>query len=264
MKILPKLIPSLPAGEIEQVFVGTHWIASVLHAERGRVCGLSSTPDKGFVPNRETQTQLNALQGRDAKAALPALLESANRLERGIGLATLNALLPKDGSEHWKNLNAGEIIIQQGRGKHVALVGHFPFVPEVREKVGRLSVLELRPKAGDLPASEAPNIIPDADILAVTGMAFVNKTMESLLALCRPDTYVIVIGPSTPLTPHLFDAGANMLCGSIVENIEGIVESVLAGESFRQMKKKGIRLVSLQAGFDAEADKADDTAPLRA
>lgn len=246
MNILNQLTPSLPHGEIEKVIVGTHWIASVLHTAQGRTGGLSSTPVKGFVPDSETQTQLDALQGRDAKITLLALLESKNRLERGIGLATLNALLPKNGSENWENLNAGEVIIQQGRGKHVALVGHFPFVPDVRAQVGHLSVLELNPQEGDLPASEAPNIIPHVDILAVTSMAFVNETMDGLLALCRPETYIIVIGPSTPLTPHLFEAGANMLCGSIVENIDGVVDSVIAGESFRQMKKRGVRLVTLQ------------------
>ena len=178
--------------------------------------------------------------------------------------ASANALLPKDGHENWRNLNAGEVIIQQGRGKHVALVGHFPFVPEVREQVGRLSVLELNPQEGDLPASEAPNIIPNADILAVTSMAFVNKTMDGLLALCRPETYIIVIGPSTPLTPRLFEAGADMLCGSIIEQIDPVVESILAGDGFRKIKKKGVRLVTLQAKSDAEAGKVDDKDPLRA
>jgi len=264
VNILSQLTPILPIGEIEKIIVGTRWIASVLHTSKGRTCGLSSTPVKGFVPDDETQAQLDALQKKNAKSALPALLESKNRLERGIGLATLNALLPKDGAENWKNINAGEVIIQHGRGKHVALVGHFPFVPQVREQVGRLSVLELNPQEGDLPASEAPKIIPNANILAVTSMAFVNETMDGLLALCRPETYVIVIGPSTPLTPQLFKVGANMLCGSIVENIDGVVESVIAGDGFRQIKKKGVRLVTLQAKFDAEVGKVDDKAPLRA
>lgn len=177
-----------------------------------------------------------------------ALLQADDLLQRGIALATINALLPKEGAETWGDVNASDVIIQRGRGKHVALVGHFPFVSEVREKVGQLSVLELNPREGDLLACEAPNIIPHVDILAVTSMAFVNKTMDGLLALCRPETYVIVIGPSTPLTSLLFDVGVNMLCGSIIENIDTVVESVLAGNGFRQIKKQGVRLVTLAAG----------------
>ncbi len=56
-----------------------------------------------------------------------------------------------------------------------------------------------------------------------------------------------MIGPSTPLTHYLFNAGANMLCGSIVENIDVVVEGVLAGEGFRQIKKRGVRLVTLES-----------------
>ncbi len=246
MNILLQIIPSLPAGEIEKITVGSHWIASVVHTERGRTCGLSSTPVKGFGVDGKTQSLLEGFAGKNANELLPALLDGADLLQRGIGLATLNALLPKDGSENWRNRNAGEVIIQRGRGKHVALVGHFPFVTEVRAQVGRLSVLELNPQEGDLPASEAPHIIPQADILAVTSMAFVNKTMDGLLALCKPETYVIVIGPSTPLSAHLFNVGVNMLCGSIVENIDAVVEDVLAGEGFRQIKKKGVRLVTME------------------
>ncbi len=250
MDILLKIIPSLPAGEIEKIAVGSHWIASVLCTERGRTCGLSSTPIKGFAVDGKIRSLLDNFVGVNANELLPSLLNGADLLQRGIGLATLNALLPKDGSENWIDRNAGDVIIQRGRGKHVALVGHFPFVPDVREKVGKLSVLELRPQEGDLPASEAPNIIPQADILAVTSMAFVNKTMDGLLALCRPETYIIVIGPSTPLTARLFDVGVNMLCGSIVEEIDPVVESVLAGDGFRQIKKKGVRLVTLETGAD--------------
>ena len=248
MNILSQISPSLLSGQIERIAIGSHWIASIIQTEKGRACGLASTPTKSFVTDDEQRARLAGLVGRNANDELPALIQTDDLLQRGIGLATLNALLPKDGAENWTDRNAGDVIIERGRDKHVALVGHFPFVPEVREKVGKLSVLELNPREGDLPASEAPNIIPQADILAVTSMAFVNNTMDSLLALCRPETYVIVIGPSTPLTPHLFDVGVNMLCGSIVEEIDPVVESVLAGDGFRQIKKKGVRLVTLEAG----------------
>ena len=247
MDILLKIAASLPPGEIEQVAFGSHWIASVAHTDAGRVCGLASTPVKGTIPHEKERARVAGLVGRNANKELVSLLQTDDLLSRGVALATINALLPKTGAENWVNINAGDVIIQRGRGKHVALVGHFPFVPDVREKVGKLSVLELNPREGDLPAREAPNIIPTADILAVTSMAFVNNTMDGLLALCRPETYIIVIGPSTPLSSHLFDVGANMLCGSIIQNIDAVVKSVLAGNGFRQIKKEGVRLVTLES-----------------
>ena len=248
MNILSQIAPSLLSGQIERIAIGSHWIASIIQTEKGCTCGLASTPTKSFVMDGEQRARLVGLVGRNTNNELLPLLEADDLLQRGIGLASLNALLPKGGSENWTDRNAGDVIIQRGCDKHVALVGHFPFVLEVREKVGKLSVLELNPREGDLPASEAPNIIPQADILAVTSMAFVNNTMDGLLALCRSETYVMVIGPSTPLSPLLFDVGVNMLCGSIVEQIDPVVESVLAGAGFRQIKKKGVRLVTLEAG----------------
>ena len=247
MDILAKLTKSLPQGQIEKVALGTHWIAAVVQTDAGRACGLASTPTKSFLPNEEQRAHVAGLVGKNAIPTLATMHQSDDLLQRGIALAIINALLPKMDADNALSINASDAIIQRGQGKHVALVGHFPFVPELREKVGRLSVLELNPRPGDLPASEAPNIIPNADILAVTSMAFVNKTMGSLLSLCRPETYVVVIGPSTPLSPLLFEMGANMLCGAIIEDVDAVVESVLAGNGFRQIKKKGVRLVSLTA-----------------
>ena len=51
--------------------------------------------------------------------------------------------------------NAVEVLMEHGRGKNVALVGHFPFVPRLRLAVGQLWVIEQRPAEGDYPAGEA-------------------------------------------------------------------------------------------------------------
>ena len=142
--------------------------------------------------------------------------------------------------------NAGDVLAQKGKGKQVALVGHFPFVPELREQVGKLNVLELRPQDGDLHASEAPRIIPQSDVVAITSMAFVNGTMDGLLKLCPPEAYVIVLGPSTPLSPLLFAHGMDMLCGSIVDVIDPVLDSILADNGFQQIKRHGVRLVTIE------------------
>jgi uncharacterized protein (DUF4213/DUF364 family) len=245
MDILLDISRKLPQGKLEKIALGSHWVAVVVQTELGRACGLASTPTKSFLPDEKVHAQMDAWLGRNANQLLDTFIPADDLLLRGVALATINALLPKDGYENWPEVNASEAIMQRGRGKDVVLVGHFPFVPELRENVGKLSVLELNPREGDLPASAAPQIIPQADILAVTSMAFVNKTIDGLLVLCRPETYVIVIGPSTPLSASLFDRGVNMLCGSIVENIDGVVERVLAGDGFRQIKKVGVRLAAL-------------------
>jgi uncharacterized protein (DUF4213/DUF364 family) len=160
-------------------------------------------------------------------------------------MATINALLPRQ-EERWVDLNAGEVIARRGAGKRVALVGHFPFIPGVRERVGALSVLEQRPAGEDLPAEAACDVIPGAEVVAITGTALLNHTFESLMALCHPEALVLVLGPSTPLSPILFEYGVHILSGSVVEDVESVLQAVSQGANFRQVHRHGVRLVTMQ------------------
>lgn len=59
-------------------------------------------------------------------------------------------------------LNAEDVIAELGAGKRVALIGHFPFVPRLRERVGTVWVLEQEPRGEDLPAGAAREVVPAA------------------------------------------------------------------------------------------------------
>jgi uncharacterized protein (DUF4213/DUF364 family) len=168
-------------------------------------------------------------------------------MEAAIGLATINALLSAQ-EEQWVDLNAGEVIAQHGAGKLVALVGHFPFIPQLRDCVGALSVLEQQPSGDDLPAEAAHDVIPRADVVAITGTTLINHSFEGLMALCRQRTLVLVLGPSTPLSPVLFDHGVDILSGSVVEDVGSVLWAVSQGANFRQVHRQGVRLVTMQKG----------------
>lgn len=244
MSILEQICKTLDDGRVEKVCVGANWSAVVAETDRGRRCGLASNPVKGPELNQTRQNALARYQGYTA-LQLAQLVLDQDKLLAGVGMAAINALLPQAPGS-WIGSNAGDLIAKNGKDKRVALVGHFPFADVLRQKVGRLDILELRPREGDLHANLAPEVIPQAEVVAITSMALVNGTMEGLLALCPPEAYVIILGPSTPLSPLLFSAGANLLCGSIVEQIDSVCTSILNGDSFRQVKKNGIRLVAIQ------------------
>jgi hypothetical protein len=110
-------------------------------------------------------------------------------------------------------------------------------------------VLELRPGPGDLPASRASEVLPQADVVALTGTALINHTLDKLVSLCRPDAFVLLLGPSTPLTPMLFEAGVDAISGTRVHDPELVLRSVAQGATFRQIKRAGgLRLLTwLQA-----------------
>ncbi len=129
------------------------------------------------------------------------LVFSKSYTKIAVGLATINALLPPIAQP--VDLAAEDYIARQGENSRVALIGHFPFVSRLRDQVKKLWVLELNPKEDDLPASAAPEIIPQADILAITATTLINHTFDEIFALRRLDAKVLLLGPSTPLSPLL-------------------------------------------------------------
>ena len=60
----------------------------------------------------------------------------------------------------------------------MALVGHFPFIPKLRPAVGQLWVIEQHPVEDDYPAEAAVDLIPQADVVAITGSALINHTLD--------------------------------------------------------------------------------------
>ncbi len=166
-------------------------------------------------------------------------------LEASIGVAAINSLVALDESQAVE-INAAEVLAEQGSGKNVALVGHFPFIDKLRPVVGQLWVIEQYPAEGEYPAEAAADLIPFAQMVAITGSALINHTLDSLLGLCNPGALVILLGPSTPLTPLLFNHGISILSGSRVVDEAAVLRTVGQGASFQQVE--GVRLMTLGRG----------------
>jgi len=115
-------------------------------------------------------------------------------------------------------------------------VGHFPFIPRVREYSKEVWVIEKNPKEGDLDEAEADHLIPQADVVAITGTALTNHTLDHLLELCHPGTYVIMLGDTAPLSSVLFDYGVDAISGTRVADPELALRCVSQGANFRQIK----------------------------
>jgi hypothetical protein len=156
-------------------------------------------------------------------------------------MATINSLIDIDESKCIEK-NAFEILLEKGEGKNVAVVGHFPWIPKLRGKVQNLWVLEQRLREGDLPAGEADRILPQCDVVGITGTSFINHTLEGLLALCKK-AFVVLIGPTSPLSPILFDYGIDAICGAEVVDVDKVIRSISEGATFKEVS--GVRLLTL-------------------
>ena len=244
--VIDDLLASIPDGVVRDVRVAAFWTAVVAETDGKRQCGPAALLHRAaHCHERGTGvTRAGHLLERSAPA-LARMATSQSLMEASIGVATINALLPRDESR-FRDLNAEEVIARHGAGKRVAMVGNFPFASRLRECVGSLTVCEQHPLDDCLPADAAAEGIPRADVVAITGAALVNHTLDELLGLRRAGATVLILGPSTPLSPVLFDHGAEFLSGSMVEDLDPVLETVCQGGGFRQIRRRGVRLVTMQ------------------
>ena len=238
MKIIDELISELifevPVRDIRQGPFQT--------AVLTRNCGLASTPhDSGPHHNKYPILEAGLLLEKDARD-LVLFAKSPSLHEAAIGMATINSLIEVN-ERHCVELNAGDLLIQKGDGKRVAIIGHFPFIPKLRMVAKELWVIEKNPREGDLVESEAENLVPQADVIGITGTAFINGTIEHLLELCNSTAFTVILGGTAPISPILFDYGISAISGVIVVDSDIVFNCVSQGATFRQIK--GVKLLTM-------------------
>ncbi len=239
MKIIDHILDALNfEAVVKDIRMGAFQTAVIT-----RRCGLSSTPhDRGPHHHRSPVKDAGLLLDRDTRT-LAYMARSTSPLEAAVGMAAINSLLEIN-ERRCTELNAAELLAKKGEGKRVAVVGHFPFIPRLRPIVKELWVIEKNPQEGDFGESEAGKLIPQADVVGITGTAFTNHTIDHLLGLCNPKAYVVILGGTAPLSPVLFDHGIHAVSGTKVIDNEMVLRCVSQGATFQQIK--GVRLLTME------------------
>jgi hypothetical protein len=231
MKIIDDIISTLnfeaPVKDIRQGVFHTGVLT--------RYCGLAATLPRDALKQEGPLVKEPGVLLDKTSRELVKMVCSESLLEASIGMATINSLLEVD-LESCAEINAAEVILEKGEGKRVAIVGHFPFLPRVREKAKTLWVIEKNPREGDFQEGEADRLIPQAEVVALTGTSLTNHTLPHLLELCDPKAFIIMLGDTVPLTPVLFDHGVHALSGTKVVNADLVLKCVSQGANFRQIK----------------------------
>ena len=208
MSLLESLIasvaPEMPS--LESVTFGPLWTFLV-----SSHCGLAAVSPGRHGVNRR---QFGDLSGRRLEDLLP-LASSSNPSEASLGVAALNAVVQVG----LKPASFQPYSIPRAGGKSIGLVGEFAFTEQLRALAAEVIVVE---------TASAERILPEVDIAIIPGASIVNHSLEGLLA-ASASCYTIVFGPSTPLSPVLFDYGADQLVGVRVENREETARCVTAG-----------------------------------
>ena len=139
MKIIDNLLNTLDMDvPVRSVLVGVHWTVVC-----SRHCGMA-TSLMSSCPHGHAQVRDAGHLHEKSVRELAQLAYSEEMLEASVGFAAINSVLEVDESAA-REMNASETLSSLGRGKNVALVGHFPFIPQLRESVGQLWVIEKNP-----------------------------------------------------------------------------------------------------------------------
>lgn len=240
-EILKEIREDVPVREVRR---GIHWTAVV-----SRQCGLASTIagtgcSHGINSGMEGSfTDMSAVE-------LGRLSLSEDPSYAVLGLAAVNSLIRVD-NESYSGIDGLNIVKEMSKGKNISVIGHFPYLESLAQEAQNLWVIEKQPQPGDHTEDQGKDLIPQSDIVVITSTTLINKTLPGILKLCRKESVKMLLGPSTPLSPVLFEYGIDILSGSIVTEKDVVLRSVGEGCSFMQLKKNGgIRFASLVRDYN--------------
>lgn len=166
-----------------------------------------------------------------------------NALKAAVGMATLNALsailLAEDACRYKPSAYGNALdLVEIASEDTVAMVGAFPpFIKRIREITKNLFVIDKNPKVvgkGDTikieSADRLEEIIPQANIIVITGVTLVNHTLGPILNLAGKAKEIVVVGPTASVYPEpLFRRGVTVMGGVRITDASRMIH--LIGEA---------------------------------
>lgn len=233
---------------IERVVVGLFFTGVKLST--GHV-GACATPIK-TIPGAvccPSSTQVMPFPGKMRSRQAAAFLDETVQCEgirRAVGIATMNALA----ALCWERQPHPDVDLEIGidafdaadirPGQTVVVVGAFiPFLRELKRRAQPYLVLEQDPatlKPDELsffrPADQARSVVPQADVLLITGTTLINDTLDAILAAARPDACKVVVGPTVGLVPDAYlHRNCDVLGGIKITHSDEFLDTLAEGGS---------------------------------
>ena len=234
--------------EIERAVLGLFYTGVKLTAGTAGTCATPREAIPGDVCCPVSARAVpfpGALKGRPAAEVMRDAL-SPDALRRAVGIATLNALAelcwprrPNADIELLPGADAFDATDFSAEDRVVVVGAFVPFLKELKRHRQPFLVLEQNPallKPEEMPfyrpAEEAREVVPDADVLLVTGATLLNDTLEDLLAWARPEARVTVVGPTVGMVPDAFLArGADILGSVRIKDPDAFLDLLAEGGS---------------------------------
>ncbi len=215
--------------DIEDVRLGVFYTGVKLKTGHGGVAytPIHELPDAVCCP-KASKKMPNA--GNLLNYSTSELLNYAmdnNPLKSAIGVAVINAisnLLMDNGYNNYKVWNYKDALdlVDIDKNDRVAMIGAFPpFIRKIKDYTNNIHVIERNPRALDrdelttlYSEEKGKEIIPESDILIITGVTVVNHTIDGILDIAKKAKDIVIVGPTASMIPDpLFKKGATLLAG---------------------------------------------------
>lgn len=269
-EIIGELKPRVEGLVLEDVRIGLFYTGVKLSDGSG---GVAYTPREWLVKAfccpeiHERMPLAGELSGTPVTEAMN-LAQEENLLFRAVGVATINAASSKHlfQEEAYKveyDVDALQGVEVGGKDK-VVMVGAFkPYILALRERGTRLTVYDNNPallrEVGlpEKPEKELAEALKEADIVIVTGSAFVVSNIDEILRNCKEAREVILVGPSSSMLPDpLFKRKVTVLGGLRIIDAEEMLRIVSeAGGTKSLLKQAAKKFVVKARGLAGSAER---------
>jgi uncharacterized protein len=258
---------------VERAVIGLFFTGVKLSTGHAGACAtpIKSIPEAVCCPSSAMAMPFpGKMKGKPARDAMREAF-SDHGIRRGVGIATINALAelcwerrPNPQVELLRGLDAFDANTFRPDDQTVVVGAFVPFLKELKRRNQLFLVLEKDPdtlKPEEMPfyrpAETAREVVPQADVLLITGTTLLNDTLEDLLSWARPEARVTVVGPTVGLLPDAFlKRGADILGGVKITDPDGFLDLLAEGGSGYHFFGRGAEKVVLARRQGKEAAKA--------
>lgn len=258
---------------VERAVIGLFFTGVKLTTGHAGACAtpIKSIPEAVCCPSSAMAMPFpGKMKGKPARDAIKEAF-SDHGIRRGVGIAAVNALAelcwerrPHPLVELKRGIDAFDANIFRSDDLAVVVGAFVPFLKELKRRNQPFLVLEKDPdtlKPEELPfyrpAEMAREVVPQADVLLITGTTLLNDTLEDLLSWARPDARVTVVGPTVGLLPDAFlKRGADILGGVCITQPDEFLDLLAEGGSGYHFFGRVAEKIVLQRRSEAVAKAA--------
>ena len=165
-----------------------------------------------------------AMIGMDAWEVAQWALTGAEDLQRSIGVAALNAASPYHfGAESPEGCQSDEFYSDLDENTVLGVIGYMPplvkrWANKVKKYISFDRAVEMQGSVDGAivyPMEKQAEMLPECDVVTITGTTMINHTTEDIVAMCTGARKIILSGFSLPFYPEAYKGSGITALGSL-------------------------------------------------